>query len=123
MTWDHVRGVGGLRAAAEAYRSVRADVSVTWDTRSLQALADQAASSVGRSSESYVWTDRRWALAVDAAAQVAAYRSDLIESGVPRTWDEVEALARTARSRERWIALPAIPTDAICNFLAVCASL
>lgn len=158
VTWDHVRGYGGLRAAAEAYRVGRPDIQVTWETRSLQAFADQPveelerydlivldhpsigeavargalapfeddvdddAASVGRSSESYIWDGRRWALPVDAAAQVAAYRDDLLDrAGVapPETWDDVGRLAAVLRKHGMTIAMPAIPVDVICAFLGI----
>ena len=160
VTWDHVRGYGGLRAAAEAYRAVRPDVRVTWETRSLQAFADQPvdelerydlivldhpaigaavargaltpfdddvesaddAASVGRSAESYVWQGRRWALPVDAAAQVAAYRPDLLHRAgvdVPATWDDVRRIVPALREQGCTIAMPAIPVDAICAFLGI----
>jgi multiple sugar transport system substrate-binding protein len=169
ITWDHVRGLGGLQAAAEAYKALRPDVRVEWTTRSLQAFADQpvdelarrfdliyldhpaigeavarsclvpldehldgatlaaqTAGSVGRSAESYEWDGHRWALATDAAAQVAAYRPDLLErAGVslPRTWPEAMDAAAALRRAGMWAALPAIPVDAICAFLALCAAL
>jgi multiple sugar transport system substrate-binding protein len=88
-------------------------------------LRDQLCSSVGRSAESYEWGGHRWALATDAAAQVAAYRPDLLERtglAVPRTWDEALELAATLRRRGSWVALPAIPVDAICAFLALCVT-
>ncbi|MFL5796830.1 MAG: extracellular solute-binding protein [Actinomycetota bacterium] len=168
ITWDHVRGIGGLRAAAAAYGRIRPDVRVTWTTRSLQAFADQPveqlawgfdllnidhpalghavaraslvplderldqaaledqiASGVGRSAESYEWHGRRWALATDAAAQVAAFRPDLLERAgleVPRTWDEAVGASAALRGQGLWAAMPAIPVDAICAFLAVCVS-
>jgi multiple sugar transport system substrate-binding protein len=90
------------------------------------ALAIQATGSVGRSAESYVWEGHRWALATDAAAQVAAYRPDLLErAGVamPRTWPEALDAAAALRRAGLWAAMPAIPVDAICAFLAVCAAL
>lgn len=169
ITWDHPRGLGGLTAAAEAYRRVRRDIDVRWSARSLQAFADQplddlarrfdllyvdhpaighavarecllpldefidpgllgelVGSSAGRSAESYEWEGHRWALATDAAAQVAAYRPDLLDrsgQSVPRTWDEALQAASALRRRGLWVALPAIPVDAICAFLAVCCSL
>ena len=169
ITWDHERGIGGLRAAATAYAQRRPDVRVEWTVRSLQAFADQpldelarrfdllyvdhpsigaavaaeclepldrhldpavvdeqVASGVGRSAESYVWEGHRWALATDVAAQVAAYRKDLIERaglGVPRTWPEVLETATALRRQGMWLAIPAIPVDAICAFLALCVAL
>jgi multiple sugar transport system substrate-binding protein len=89
-------------------------------------LEEQARSSVGRSDESYHWQGHRWALAIDAAAQVAAYRPDLLDRvglEVPSTWDEVgTAVAALARDGST-IAMPAIPVDAICAFLGTCRSL
>ena len=170
VTWDHVRGLGGLVATARAYREMRSDVEVEveWTTRSLRAFADQpvdelarrfdllyvdhpaigyavareclvglddhldravlddqVASSVGRSAESYEWEGHRWALATDAAAQVAAYRPDLLErAGVPlpRTWDQVLEAAPALRTAGLWMAFPCIPVDAACAFFAVCAA-
>ena len=89
-------------------------------------LAVQAIGSVGRSAESYVWEGHRWALATDAAAQVAAYRSDLLQRAgvaVPRTWPEALDVAVVLRRAGLWAALPAIGVDAVCAFLAVCAAL
>jgi multiple sugar transport system substrate-binding protein len=166
ITWNHVRGLGGVTAAASAFTKDRRDVRIDWTVRSLQAfadepvdrlaerfdlivldhpaigyavarqclvalderldlafLADQRAGSVGRSAESYEWDDRRWALAIDAAAQVASFRPDLlhrIRAEVPRTWDDVLALAEQAPSIGSRIALPSIPVDAVLAFLALC---
>jgi multiple sugar transport system substrate-binding protein len=89
-------------------------------------LAVQAIGSVGRSAESYVWEGHRWALATDAAAQVAAYRSDLLQRAgvaVPRTWPEALDVAVVLRRAGLWAAMPAIGVDAVCAFLAVCAAL
>jgi multiple sugar transport system substrate-binding protein len=89
-------------------------------------LADQARASVGGSGESYIWAGHRWALATDAAAQVAAYRPDLLAAAgvaVPTTWPEALEAAAALRRAGRWAALPAIPVDALCAFLAVCAAL
>lgn len=161
ITWDHERGIGGLRATAEAWAKREAGVRVEWTVRSLQAFADQpvdvlaerfdlmmidhpsigyavarrclvpldehleatyledqAASSVGASHASYAWEGHQWALAVDAAAQVAAYRPDLFErtgASVPRTWADVVALPEAGLA----LALPAIPVDAACAFLGL----
>ena len=167
ITWDHVRGWGGLRAAADAYAQARPDVRVSWEARSLQAFADepveelarydlivldhpsigaavsrgalvplderldpaflaeQRRSSVGRSFESYAWDGHQWALAVDAAAQVAAYRPDLLDRAgldVPRSWTDVVRAADVLRQQRSSIAMPAIPVDAICAFLSICAA-
>ncbi|MEU8569355.1 ABC transporter substrate-binding protein [Streptomyces pathocidini] len=53
--------------------------------------------AVGASYDSYVLDGRTWALPLDAAAQVAAARPDLLAGRpLPRTWQEVRALSRTA---------------------------
>jgi multiple sugar transport system substrate-binding protein len=88
-------------------------------------LHEQAASSVGRSHESYTWDGHPWALAIDAAAQVAAFRPDLLaraEVGAPRRWEDVIAATEVLRAHGLAIAIPAIPVDAICAFLGTCGS-
>ena len=44
-------------------------------------------SSVGLSHQSYNFNDNQYALAIDAAAPVSAYRKDLIEN-IPQTFEE-----------------------------------
>ena len=52
--------------------------------------------SVGPSWESYAWQGRQWALPIDAATQIQAWRPDLIDR--PATaWNEMLELARTGR--------------------------
>ena len=58
-------------------------------TETLEALETQ---SVGLSQKSYRYEGHHWALAIDAAAQVSAYRPDLL-SEVPQRWTEVARLA------------------------------
>jgi multiple sugar transport system substrate-binding protein len=85
-------------------------------------LEDQRRNSVGRSYESYVWDGALWALPIDAAAQVASYRPDVLErleATVPETWDDVFALAHAMRGTKVYVAMPSIPVDAV---LAYCAS-
>ncbi|HVA41095.1 MAG TPA: extracellular solute-binding protein [Candidatus Binataceae bacterium] len=55
-----------------------------------------AAASVGASYRSYDWDGHQWALPIDAATQVMAYRADLLPSA-PRRWDDVMTLARQGR--------------------------
>ncbi|MBW7921721.1 MAG: extracellular solute-binding protein [Rubellimicrobium sp.] len=59
-------------------------------------LAAIAAGSVGQSFASYTWSGRQWALPIDAATQVAAFRPDLLDAA-PRDWDGVLGLARAGR--------------------------
>lgn len=79
----------------------------------LSHLSDQ---SVGASHDSYRWQGKQWALAIDAAAQVAAYRPDLIDS-VPTRWSEVVELA--AGGRVLW---PLKPVDSASSFFSLCAN-
>lgn len=76
-----------------------------------------AAASVGRSYESYEWQGRQWALPIDAAAQVQAYRPDLI-SGPVRRWDEAVALARQGR-----VVLPMRPPHSLMCLYTLAANL
>lgn len=79
----------------------------------LQALAGQA---VGQSHASYAHAGHQYGLAIDAAAQVAVHRPDLLPVP-PSTWDEVFELARTGR-----VLWPAKPVDAISSFLTLAAN-
>lgn len=83
-------------------------------------LAEQARQSVGPSFPSYTYANHQWALAIDAAAHVSAYREDLLEKAglsMPRTWEQVIALAEQAP-----IAIPLNSSGAIDCFLTLCAS-
>jgi multiple sugar transport system substrate-binding protein len=157
ITWEHERGCGSLRAAAERHRELTG-VEVVVDARSLQAfadapldrttagydlvvldhphiplaadagllmaldgvghddeLADLARHTVGASHASYAHDGHQWALAHDAAAQVAAYRPDLL-AAPPRTWTEVLELARAGR-----VLWPAKPIDAFSSLCTLAA--
>jgi len=98
-----------------------------------QVLADCRNGSLGASFESYRWHGHLYALPVDAAAQVSAYRPDLIgretitgaefgpgpDPAPPRTWDELFALvARLPAGRT--IALAANPTHLYLSWLSLC---
>lgn len=79
-------------------------------------LAVVASQAVGASHSSYQHHGRQWGLATDAAAQVAAWRPDLLDAP-PRTWDEVLSLA--AEGRVLW---PAKPVDAFSSLVTIAAS-
>lgn len=93
---------------------------------SAQEIAAFEADSVGRSWQSYESGGGIWALPIDAAAQTAAWRPDLMEPHgfeVPQTLEEVFALARATRSKDLWVAWPAKPTDLACTMMSIAASL
>lgn len=88
-------------------------------------LADQKLHRVGLSFDSYTWEGRQWALAADAAAQIAAYREDLLQAAgleVPRSWDEVFALAKKLPKGSR-IGLPLVPVHAYASYFTLCAQI
>ncbi|WP_319519365.1 ABC transporter substrate-binding protein [uncultured Martelella sp.] len=85
---------------------------VGYDT-ALKAFAHR---SVGPSYESYLYHGKLWALPVDAAAQVACFRPDLIDRP-PATWAEVIALAETGK-----VTMPLKPIDAFASFATLSAN-
>ena len=82
------------------------------------------ADSVGASWASYQADGRQWALPIDAAAQVASYRPDLLIAygAPPRTYEELIALATRLKAAGKWIGLPLVPTDAMCLLLTFAAA-
>ena len=80
----------------------------------LRALARQ---SVGASFESYRQDRHLWAVPVDAAAQVQAWRADRL-SGAARNWEEVMTLARKGL-----VSLPMRPPHALMVFFTLAANL
>jgi len=85
-----------------------------------------AADSVGPSWESYWYGGGLWAFPIDAATQVASYRSDLLSalpSYVPDTFDGVLKLGTKARNVGKHIVVPACPTDAVSLFFTLSANL
>ena len=94
------------------------------DLLSAEYLADQAGNSVGKSHASYRYDGHQWALAIDAAAQVSAYRPDLLNSSeVPQTWDRVFALAeRLKREGGARVSTPLMHVDCFPCFFSLCAN-
>lgn len=78
---------------------------------------DMADHSVGGSYASYQWGGRQWAFPIDAAAQVQAYRPDLVE-GPARSWDEVIALAKAGK-----VILPMRAPHSLMSFFTLAANL
>jgi multiple sugar transport system substrate-binding protein len=84
-------------------------------------LEDHWRNSVGRSHASYQMEGHLWAVAIDAAAPVAAWRPDLMSRHgleVPGTWRDVVDLARAGR-----VEVPGAPINCLMIFMGLCASL
>ena len=84
------------------------------DTLPAAFLADQAANSVGASHRSYEFSGKQYALAIDAAAPVAAYRPDLLDQldmPVPQTWADLLQLAKLGK-----VIFPGIAIDSLMAF-------
>ena len=81
------------------------------------ALAELANGSVGPSFNSYNWEGRQWALPIDAATQVQAYRPDCLE-GPATTWTHVLELAR-----EGLVLLPMRSPHSLMSFYTLAANL
>ncbi|MEN3284052.1 MAG: multiple sugar transport system substrate-binding protein [Solirubrobacteraceae bacterium] len=79
-----------------------------------------AAAAIGPSGASYRYAGTTWALAVDAACQVSAWRPALLDGPPPATWPDVLALARREPGR---LALPLTAADALCALQSVAATL
>jgi multiple sugar transport system substrate-binding protein len=87
-----------------------------------ETLEALAADAIGQSHASYRYAGQQWALALDAACQVAVAREDLLSAlgaHPPATWDEVIVLAEAAPAL---VALPLYPTDAVCSLLTLAAN-
>lgn len=74
--------------------------------------------SVGAASRSYFWNGRHWALPLDVAVQVLAYRDDLLDEDPPGSWEDVLQLAR-----RKPVALSIAGPHAFLNLLSICAAL
>src|SRR5436190_18403370 len=82
------------------------------------------AESVGKSWQSYQADGLQWALPIDAAAQVASYRPDLLArlgGALPKSHAEAVSLGHQARAEGKWLGLPLVPTDAMCLILTQAA--
>jgi len=86
----------------------------------LQELSDQ---SVGPSFGTYRYQGHQYALPIDAAAQVAAFRGDLLSKlglRVPRTQSELRSFYKKI-PKGYSVAWPMCATDLWCSFLTLCA--
>lgn len=86
-------------------------------------LENQQNQSVGPSYESYHYSSHQWALPIDAAAQVAAYREDLVQKMTdwctPVDLQDMQHLFKQLTPGA--VAIPLCPTDCWCTFLSLCA--
>ncbi len=81
-------------------------------------LQDQAENTVGPCFESYLYGGHYWAMAIDAACHVSAFRPDLLDGDPPRSWDDVIALAEARAGKPTGqVAQPLIPVDTLMTFL------
>ncbi|WP_273273423.1 extracellular solute-binding protein [Maribacter polysiphoniae] len=88
--------------------------------KSLVKLKEQ---SVGPSFESYTYKEHLFALPVDAAALVAAYRDDIMQRlnlELPKTRAELFDFYKKIPSSHK-VAWPLCATDLWCTFLTLCA--
>ncbi|MGO4771187.1 ABC transporter substrate-binding protein [Flavobacterium sp. W22_SRS_FK3] len=91
------------------------------DHLSAEYIKDQEINTVGKSYGSYVFSNKLWALPIDAATPVAAARLDILEKQglkVPQTYDDLLALAKNGL-----IAFAGIPVDSLMTFYSFCCSL
>lgn len=80
-------------------------------------LSRLRADSIGASLTSYHYAGLNWAMPLDAAAQVMAYRADLIDGTPPTRWADVEALAL-----QGGLALSTAGPHAILSYLSMAAA-
>jgi len=81
-------------------------------------LADQGANSVGKSHTSYQFEGHQWTLATDAAAPIATWRPDLMETHgfeLPETWEDVLTLAEAGA-----VTVSLYPLDALMHLYMFC---
>ena len=90
---------------------------VPLDSGNQQGILDEYLQhSVGPSYKSYFWKGQQWALPIDAAAQVQAYRPDII-SQPPKCWEEIIELAKNGQ-----VILPLRSPHALMCFYTLAAN-
>jgi len=80
-------------------------------------LDDIAQGSVGASFDSYHWQGQQWALPVDVATQVMAWRPDRLDTA-PKTWEDVLALAQAGK-----VAIPMRAPHSLMSLYTLCGQL
>lgn len=74
--------------------------------------------SIGPSLASYRYVGRVWALPLDAATQVTAFRADRLTGSPPQTWEDVAALSNTCG-----VALSTAGPHAILCYLSIAVAM
>ena len=87
------------------------------DMFSADEIATWSVASVGATMASYRWQGAHWALPLDVATQVLAYRADLTDMP-PRSWADVLALGQTAP-----VAVSVAGPHAALHFYSICVAL
>ena len=85
------------------------------DVASAKDMALLAKTSVGASHDSYIYKGKHWALAIDTAAQVSAYRPDKTSQSLVFWSDVLDA------GREGLVLWPHKPVDAFSTFATLMA--
>ncbi|HTN64506.1 MAG TPA: extracellular solute-binding protein [Devosia sp.] len=78
---------------------------------------EMARHSVGQSYPSYGWAGRQWAFPIDAAAQVQAYRADMIDKPAAN-WADVIALAKAGE-----VVVPMLAPHSLMTFYTLAGNL
>lgn len=115
VTWNHVRGFGPLEATALTYGRLRPDVSVVWERRSLQALADFP---IDHLAETYdlVMLDHPWVGAIASKDTLVPLDSCIPEDFL--TGMEEDSVGPSFRSYLYGGHLWALPVDAAAQVTA-----
>lgn len=87
------------------------------DVTSSAQMQELALTSVGSSHDSYFYRGKHWALAIDTAAQVSAFRPDKADSS-PIFWSDVFNLAK-----KKVLLWPYKPVDAFSTFATLMAQM
>ncbi len=82
-------------------------------------IDDLETATIGPCLSSYRYANRHWALPLDAASQVMARRSDLVDQPLPGTWDEVTALSETTGK----VALSLAGPHALLTYFSIATAL
>ena len=76
---------------------------------------------MGFSHASYCYGRHQWALAIDAAAPISGWRSDLLERhriAPPETWEQLLDLAKRGL-----VAVSGVPVEGLVSFYMFCGAL